>query len=119
MLVFMHSCGHIADLLDSFIEAGLDVLETAQQENMGIDNLKERFGGRLCFWCSVDIQKTMITGTDEEIQKYARHLIDSFGSYNGGFMAKWYEAHEAVGHDMRRVETACRAFREYGDVYYK
>ncbi len=118
LLTFLHSCGHIADLLDYFIEAELDVIQMDQQENMGLDLLAERFGGRVCFWCPVDIQNTMVHGSVEEVRAYARKLVDSFGAFNGGFIAQWYASPEAVGHTWEKIEAMCEEFVQYGGRYY-
>ena len=114
MLCFLHSCGHIADLLDDFIDAGLHVIQMDQQENMGVDNLAQRFGGRLAFWCPVDIQQTMVEGSLEDIRRYAKNLIDSFGSFNGGFISKWYPSPQAVDHTQEKINAMSEAFVEYG-----
>ncbi len=110
ILCFLHSCGHISDLLDDFIDAGLQVIQMDQQENMGVKALSERFGGRLCFWCPVDIQQTMVNGSLDDIRAYAGNLIDSFGKFNGGFIAKWYPSPDAVGHSRERIDAMCEAF---------
>lgn len=117
MLTFLHSCGYIIDLLDDFIEAGLQVIQMDQQENMGIEELSRRFGGRLCFWCPVDIQNTMVKGTLKDIRLYARRLIESFGRFDGGFIAKWYPSPEAIGHSPERISAMCEAFVEFGNLY--
>jgi hypothetical protein len=114
MLTFLHSCGHIVELLDDFIDAGLQVIQMDQQENMGVEELARRFGGRLCFWCPVDIQQTMVKGTLDDIRAYARHLIEAFGKFNGGFIAKWYGSPDAVGHSRERIAAMCEAFTEHG-----
>ena len=119
LLCFLHSCGHIADLLDDLIDAGLHVIQMDQQENMGIKNLAQRFGGRLCFWCPVDIQKTMINGTDDDIRAYARSLILELGRFNGGFIAKWYPSPQAVSHSMEKVKVMAEAFVKYGQYPLK
>jgi len=115
MLTFLHSCGHISELLDDLIDAGLQVIQMDQQENMGLEELSRRFGGRLCFWCPVDIQQTMVKGTIEDVRSYAKKLIDSFGRFNGGFIAKWYPSPEAVNHSWDKIEAMSKAFVEYGN----
>jgi hypothetical protein len=114
LLTFLHSCGHIADLLDDLIEADLQVIQMDQQENMGVDSLAKRFGGRLCFWCPVDIQQTMVWGSLDDIRAYAKHLIEAFGSFNGGFISKWYPSPEGAGHTEEKIDAMCEAFIEYG-----
>jgi len=114
LLTFLHSCGNIAELLDAMIEAELDCIQMDQQENMGVDLLAERFGGRICFWCPVDIQQTMINGSLDDIRAYAKHLIDAFGKFNGGFISKWYPSPEAVQHTQEKVNAMSEAFVEFG-----
>ena len=115
MLTFLHSCGHITALLDGLIDAGLQVIQMDQQENMGVEELSGRFGGKLCFWCPVDIQQTMVNGSLDCIRAYARGLIESFGRFNGGFISKWYPAPDAVQHSKERIAAMCEAFVKYGD----
>ena len=118
ILTFLHSCGYIIDLLPHFIEAELDVIQMDQQENMGIENLAKRVGGRICFWCPVDIQNVMVNRTTDDVKAYVRKLIDKLGCYNGGFIAKWYGDPEVVGHGWEKVTAMCEAFVEYGSIVY-
>ena len=87
-----------------------------QQANMGLENLGRRFGGRLCFWCPVDIQAVMPMAPLAEIRAYARELIDTLGGFNGGFIAKWYPAPAAVGHTPEQIQAMCEEFIVYGGV---
>ncbi len=115
LLCFLHSCGYIIDLIDPLIDAGLHVIQQDQQENMGVDALADRYGGRICFWCPVDIQKTMVEGTPEQIRDYARHMIERFGTYDGGFIAKWYPDPRAAGHSDEAIQAMCEAFVDGGE----
>lgn len=115
MLNFLHSCGNIVELLDDFIEAELDVIQMDQQENMGVENLASRFGGRLCFWCPVDIQQTMVKGSIEDIRDYARLLTRALGRFSGGFISKWYPAPDAVAHTQEKITAMAEAFVQCGD----
>lgn len=119
MLTFLHSCGYIIDLLEDFIEAELDLIQMDQQQNMGVERLAELFGGRLCFWCPVDIQNTMVKGTVDDVRNYAKFLIESLGKYNGGFIAKWYGAPDAVGHSKEKIDAMSEAFIEQGKLIYQ
>lgn len=115
---FLHSCGYITNILDDLIEAGLQVIQMDQQENMGIENLSNQFGGKLCFWCPVDIQNTMINGTVDDVREYARRLIDLFGKFDGGFIGKWYPSPEAVNHSQEKINAMAKVFTEYGGKFY-
>ena len=117
MLTFLHSCGHISELLNHFIDAELDVIQMDQQENMGVVNLAEEFGGRISFWCPVDIQNTMVKGSVQEIIDYVRMLIGNFGSHGGGFISKWYSGGEVIEHSEKKVQAMARAFVDYGKYF--
>jgi len=120
LLTFLHSCGNIVDILDDFIEIGLDVIQMDQQENMGLDLLAERFGGRITFWCPVDIQRTMVYGTLEDIRAYCRRMVKALGRPEGGFIAMWYSDPAGAGHRQEAVDAMCDEFlkisREHGRV---
>jgi hypothetical protein len=114
MLTFLHSCGHISELLEDFIDAELDVIQMDQQENMGIENLAEQSGGEICFWCPVDIQNTMVKGTVRDVVQYVKRLIGCFGVYDGGFISKWYGGGDVIGHSPEKVDAMAKAFVRYG-----
>jgi hypothetical protein len=86
LFTFLHSCGYIVDILDDLIEAGLDVIHMDQQENMGLELLGARFGGRLTFFAPVDIQHTMVYGTMDEIRAYCHKMANLLGRQEGGFI---------------------------------
>ncbi|MCL5998094.1 MAG: hypothetical protein M1546_18885 [Chloroflexi bacterium] len=112
--VWLHSCGYIVPLLDDMIAAGLNVIQMDQQENMGLAELGRRFGGRLAFWCPVDIQKTMVHGSVADVENYVRDMIRHLGSYRGGLISKYYPQPEVVEHTPEKTAAMCRAFRKYG-----
>jgi hypothetical protein len=110
MLTFLHSCGNIMSILDDLIEAGLDVIQMDQQQNMGIAELGQRFAGRITFWCPVDIQGTLVRGTEPEIRQYCRDLVKHLGCPGGGFLARWYSDSEGAGHRPEAVQAMCDEF---------
>jgi len=114
MEVWLHSCGHIIDLLPALVDAGLDVVQMDQQENMGLVNLNNRVGGRIAFWCPVDIQQTMVSGSIEDIERYVGLLISTVGSHNGGLISMAYSTPEAVHHTPEKLMAMSAAFRRYG-----
>jgi len=110
LLTFLHSCGYIADIIDDLIEIGLDVIQMDQQENMGLDFLGGKFGGRITFWCPVDIQNTMTRGSPREIRDYCRMMVAKLGRPEGGFIAKWYCDPAGVGHSREAIKAMCEEF---------
>ncbi len=110
LFTFLHSCGYIVDILDELIEIGLDVIQMDQQENMGLELLGERFGGRITFFSPVDIQSTMAHGTLDEIRAYCRKMVKLLGRPQGGFILKWYSDSVGAGHRPEAIEAMCEEF---------
>ncbi len=119
IITMLHSCGYIVEILDGLNEAGLQVIQMDQQQNMGVEKLAQGWGGKLCFYCPVDIQKMMNQGSPQEIRAYARKLIDAFAGFNGGFIAQWYADPDAAGHTADRVDAMAEEFVNYGRDFYR
>jgi hypothetical protein len=110
MLTFLHSCGYIVEILDDLIDAGLDVIQMDQQQNMGLDLLSERFCGRITFWCPVDIQNMMCRGSLDEIRAYAREMFKKLSTPAGGFIAGYYGDPVGAGHSPEAIKVMCEEF---------
>lgn len=114
--VWFHSCGYVRDVIGDWLEAGIDVCQFDQPELHGIDYLAQNFGGRLHFWCPVDIQTTLQTRDVQRIEDAAREYVEKLGTYGGGFVAGYYGSNEAIGLDPSYQDAACRAFIRYGTL---
>jgi hypothetical protein len=114
MFTFLHSCGYIADILDDLIEIGLDVVHMDQQENMGLEMLGRRFGGRITFFAPVDIQKTMVYGTLDDVRAYCRRMAALLGRPEGGFIPRWYSDPAGAGHRQEAIDAMCEEFLRLG-----
>jgi uroporphyrinogen decarboxylase len=114
LAVFLHSCGKTTAVIEDWIEVGIDVCQFHQPELHGIDFLAEHFGGRMHFWCPVDIQRTLQTRDAAQIEAAAREYIEKLGCFGGGFMAGYYQDNEGIGLDPEWQAIASRAFMQYG-----
>lgn len=85
--VMHHSCGSIKPLIPDMIEMGLDVLNPIQPGAADMDprDLKARFGARLSFHGSVDIQKTLPFGTPTDVRAEVRDRMEALAP-GGGFI---------------------------------
>jgi len=100
------------DILDDLIEAGLDVIQMDQQDNMGLELLGSRFRGRITFYAPADIQTVLPTGNLERIRQYCWEMKRHLGTDMGGFIPCWYGDPAAVGHSEEAVRAMCDAFLE-------
>lgn len=112
--VWFHSCGHVTEVLDDWVEYGIDVCQFDQPELHGIDHLAT-YGGRMHFWSPVDIQRTLQTGDRAKIEAAAQEYVEKLACFGGGFVAGYYGSNEAIGVDPELQAVACRAFMKYGD----
>jgi hypothetical protein len=112
--VWLHSCGYILPLLPHLHAWGLNVIQQDQQENMGLEKLDAAVGGKLAFWCPVDIQQTMIHGSLDDIRAYVRRMIATLGSHGGGLISMAYSTPDVIAHTPAKIAAMCAAFREFG-----
>jgi hypothetical protein len=121
LFTFLHSCGYIVDILDDLIEAGLDVIQMDQQENMGLELLGRRFSGRITFYNPVDIQTVMNSPALDEIRSYCRKMVKLLGTSKGGFIPKWYDDPVGAGHRQEAIDAMCEEFLKlcysYNNIY--
>ena len=84
--VFMHSDGQITDIIDDLIEVGVDALNS-QLFCMDLQELGNRFKGRITFWGEIDRQSLLPDGTQEEIREAVREVHKHLYA-NGGIIAQ-------------------------------
>ena len=86
--VFFHTDGDVFDLIEDFIEIGVDVLnpiQTSAGKMSDLAGLKDRYGSRLVFCGAVDTQHILPDGTPEEVRQEVRRVINILGE-GGGYM---------------------------------
>ncbi len=85
---FFHTCGSIAEFLDDFREAEVDILNPVQISARGMDPafLKENYGDDFVFWGGgVDPQGTLAFGTPEDVALEVARNLDIFKK-GGGYV---------------------------------
>jgi uroporphyrinogen decarboxylase len=83
-----HSCGSLFNLMEHFIEAGVDIINPVQTTAAKMDpvELKKRFGGQIVFWGgAVDTQTVLPYGTVDDVREQAKERIRTFAP-GGGFV---------------------------------
>lgn len=80
---FIHSCGDIRTLIDNLIEVGVDCINPFQPEVMDVPGLIETYRGRVTFHGGLSTQRTLPSGTPEEVRLATRRLLElgAQGSY--------------------------------------
>ncbi|MEM3809326.1 MAG: uroporphyrinogen decarboxylase family protein [Thermoproteota archaeon] len=111
--VYLHSDGHIMEVVDDLIEAGVSVINLQDRVN-GIENIEKKIKGRVCIDLDIDRQYIVPFGTPEIIKEHIKNAVTSLGSKNGGLML-YSEIHADV--PLRNIDAVCNAMEEFMDYY--
>jgi len=86
--VFFHTDGDVFNLIDDFIEIGVDILnpiQTSAGKMSNLEELKSRYDKRIVFCGAIDTQKVLPHGTPEEVNQEVKRVINILGR-GGGYM---------------------------------
>jgi len=83
----MHSCGDTHEIMPTFIDMGLDVLDAMQPEPVGMnpEKIRKMCYGKLAFCGLISTQQTLPHGSVAECRAEARHRLDVIGK-GGGYI---------------------------------
>jgi hypothetical protein len=95
--VWVHSCGRVNEIIEGYIQAGVNVVNLQQPRALGIRELGERYAGRIAFQSLADIQATLPTGDREQVTQDAEMLMAHWAGPNGGFVFSDYGGDAAIG----------------------
>lgn len=110
-----HSCGSIFNIIEYFIDAGVDILNPVQTNtsNMEPEKLKQKFGDRIVFWGGgVETQTVLPFGTKEEVIEQVKERVRIFGNGGGFVFAPVYNIQYGV--PPQNVEAMIEAVMKYG-----
>jgi uroporphyrinogen decarboxylase len=86
--VFFHTDGDVFNLLDDFVEIGVDILnpiQTAAGRMADLPALKQRYGKDLVFCGAIDTQRILPYGTPQEVRLEVRRVLEILAP-GGGYM---------------------------------
>jgi uroporphyrinogen decarboxylase len=116
---WLHSDGKIEEIIPDLIEIGVDVFNLNTPRLLGIREFGQRFGGQACFCIYMDMQKTAVSGTPEELVKDAHDLVDYWSNERGSrVLAMDYRGNEiyqgvySQEEILERKRIALGAFKE-------
>ena len=73
--VAFHSDGYIEQIIDDFVEIGIDLLNPIQPESMDPEYIKKRYGKKICMWGTISTQQTLPFGTVVDVENEVRERI--------------------------------------------
>jgi uroporphyrinogen decarboxylase len=84
LIVMIHSCGNITEILPDLIEIGVQVVNPLQPEAMDVEYCQREFGRDLSFWGGLGSQSTLPNGTPEDCRHEVRARLKLFE--RGGYI---------------------------------
>jgi uroporphyrinogen decarboxylase len=81
--VAYHTDGMVYPIIPELIEIGVDVLNPIQPMAMDPAKLKNDYGDVLCFWGSMDIQRTLPYGTPQQVREEVLQRLRTIGRGGG------------------------------------
>ena len=81
--VFLHSDGHVMELMEQLIECGVNIVNPQDLVN-GLDNLEREVKGRVCIQLDIDRQSIVPFGTRAQIRELIEEEVKRLGSPRGG-----------------------------------
>ncbi len=86
--VFFHTDGDVFNLIEDFIEIGVDILnpiQTSAGKMANLEELKKQYGNRMVFCGAIDTQNILPHGTPEQVRQEVKRVINLLGQ-DGGYM---------------------------------
>jgi len=110
---WFHSCGHIRPIIPDLIAIGVDVLHPLQPSAMDLVEIRETFGGQICFAGGVDVQALLPIADSEGVAAEIRRLIDLLDGPHGGYILA---PTNSIMPDtpLDNIAAMCRTMRDYG-----
>ena len=99
----MHSDGYIMDILPDLVEIGVNAVNP-QLFCMPIEELGERFAGKLCFWGEIDRQRLLTAAPPQEVRAAVRRVAQAFMKHRRTGVVG--QCHGGKGHLHENLEAA-------------
>jgi uroporphyrinogen decarboxylase len=84
---WLHSCGHVMEIIPDLIEIGVDILDPVQVRANDQAAAKRLYGDKICFMGGIDTQHLLTEGTPEEIVAAVRERIRMLAPGGGYILA--------------------------------
>ncbi len=104
--------GDAKPVLDDLFDMEIDQLCIPDFKVTGVDALKEKIKGRMCFKATVSMADTLASGTPRDVEKEAEALVETFHSPAGGFICEVVRWHRPA-YPEENVQASVKAFNKY------
>lgn len=87
IIIFMHCCGKVEEIIDDFIEAGVEVLNPLQPECNDLKMIHSKYKDRLSFWGGIGVQSVLPQGSAEDVTAKVIETKELLGKEGGLLLA--------------------------------
>jgi uroporphyrinogen decarboxylase len=108
--VRLHSDGHVIEVAEDLIRAGVTILNLQDFVN-GIENIQKRLRGKVCIDLDIDRQKIIPFGTPGKVKKHVQNAVSKLNSAEGGFMIT---AGIYPPTPIENIEALCQSLEDSG-----
>ena len=108
----LHSDGNVWQLMEDLIEVGYHGLHPIQPNAMDINEVKEKYGTRLCLMGNINLDSTLTLGTPDEVKEEVRTRIRDLAPGGGYCVASSNSITNYV--PLENYRALLEAVREYG-----
>ena len=106
-----HCCGSIYELLPMMIEMGVDVVQLDQPKLIGYHKLAQAFGGKICFWNTLDtLWSTQEKRTESEVMAEISAMFQAMAGFDGGLMYRHYPQQQDIGLPIHLQNAIAKSF---------
>ena len=97
-ILFLHIDGNISEMVEGFIEMGVDVLNPVEpcDGRQNIYELKKKYGDRIAFCGNIDINGVLLSGSPEEVKQDVIEHIDGLAHGGGYIVASSHDIHQLI-----------------------
>jgi hypothetical protein len=106
--VYLHTDGHIHEIIPDLIECGVNVVNPQFRAN-GLENLARTCKGKVCVDLDLDRQLFPFA-TPGQLDAHVRSAVEALGAPEGGL---WLKAEIDEGVPLENVEAICVALEKY------
>ena len=82
-VVFYHSDGNMMECIPDLIDIGVNIINPVQPECMDPEEVKRKYGDRICLWGTIGVQSTLPFGTPKEVEDTVKLRIETCGKGGG------------------------------------
>jgi len=115
--IVKHTDGYLWPVLDEIVNTGADALHPIEpQASMRLEDVKERYGTRICIAGNVDVSSVLPLGTVEETVIEVKRCLKEAANGGGYILSSSNSIHDSVKpENFRAMIEAAKKYGRYGN----